>query len=708
MGHLPNSARLTRTGLLVLGLLPIAGRFLPATAAWGFHHAAYLPVAASAALIAVWGLLLLRPVRHRMDGFLFERVGGWLFGPSIRPVWLVSLFSTALFVVLRTPTRFLGDGVLVGELAGLGSRFRIHDMMDYLLHRLILQATGGAGSKEASFRLYVFGSWLAGFIAVATALLLLRRSRKMPVQAKVFAFALWLLAAPSLLYCGYVESYGYLSIALLGFLWSGAMAQRGEIPPWVPGLFFGLAGFFHTTVLFAAPAWLLLALRPGVDRPRRGRWAAQVLLPGIVLPLAAIGIHLALGYDSQYFRRDFIESKNQRHVLIALAGPHGLLSLRHAKDLLNWLILVTPVTGWLLISRARAIRERLREPDIAFLALQVASFLLPFLLIDRKLGAARDWDLLTPQIAGFAFLAARLWEPECVAREDAGILPPVRIAAPWVAMLLVAPWLAMNSTTEGAIRRFDEMRRDFPTFARAYSAEELAKYNYERGNNEKSLAYYQECVNTYPGNARTRILLGSSYYTLNRLDEAEAQYDKALEIDPTSILAMEGKARTALKRDRTDEALDLYRRLKPYMPNNPEFWSGYGYAALCQNKYAEGRDAFLRAIQLSPDSRVYYYAGLAYAYLEDWDPAIDYLQRSLAAGDAPVKTPSALAAALEARYAAVTARGGRGADADLRESRDIVTRGLSAYPEDRQLREQLRHIEQVIAGQEKPANLLGD
>jgi hypothetical protein len=153
MEQVPNSARLTRTGLLVLGLLPVAGRFLPATASWGFHHAAYLPAAVSAVLLAAWGLLLLRPVRRRIDGLLFERVGGWIFGPSIHPVWIVSLFSTALFVALRTPTRFLGDGVLVGELAGLGSRFRIHDMMDYLLHRLILQATSGAGSTEASFRL---------------------------------------------------------------------------------------------------------------------------------------------------------------------------------------------------------------------------------------------------------------------------------------------------------------------------------------------------------------------------------------------------------------------------------------------------------------------------------------------------------------------------------------------------------------------------
>lgn len=695
-------------GLLAIGLLPVAGRFLPATAAWGFHHAAYLPAAVSIAMLAGWLLLFVRPLRRGLAPFLFDRVGGWIFGASIRPALAVSAVFTAIFVALKTPTRFLGDGVLVGELAGLGARYRIHDMMDYQLHRLVLQAIGGAGSKEISFRLYVLGSWLAGFLAVATALLLLRRSRRLSIPVKMAAFSLWILAAPTLLYCGYVESYGLFSVAMLGFLWSGALAQRGESPPWLAGLFFGLAGFFHTTAVFAAPAWLLLALRPGVDHPRKGPWAAQVILPGLALPLLAIGIHVALGYNGEFFRRDFFESKNQRHLLIALAGPHGLFSLRHAKDILNWLILAAPVTGWLIAARARAARERLKEPDIAFLALQTVCFLLPFLLLDRKLGAARDWDLLAPQIAGFAFLSARLWETDLGDARDEGILPPLRVAAPGVALLLVAPWLILNATTDPAIRRFDEMRRDFPTFARAYSAEELAKYYYEHGMNEKSLAYYQECVATYPGNARTRILLGSSYFTLGRLDEAEAQYDKALTIEPSNTLALEGKARLDLRRGDTAGALEAYRRVRPYRENDPDFWSGYGYAALCEKRYAEGRDAFLRAIQIRPDSRVLYYAGLANAYLEEWDAAAGYFQRSMDAGDAPVKTASALAATLEARYAAAVAKPGGASDQDLRTALEIVRRGIAAYPEDPQLAHQASHLEAVLAGREKPDNLLSE
>jgi tetratricopeptide (TPR) repeat protein len=700
--------RFAQAGLLLLGLLPILGRFLPPTLGWGFRHAAYLPLGFSAILLAVWVGLFIRPVRRFLAGLLFDRLGGWLFGGPFYPVLIVSSLATLLFVVLRTPTRFLGDGVLIGELAALGSPFRIHDMMDYLLHRLVLQAIGGAGSKEISFRLYAFASWVAGFVAVLTALSLLRRSRLLPIPTKVLIFALWILAAPVLLYCGYTESYAFLSIAMLGFLWSGAMAQRGDAPPWMPGLFFGLAGFFHSTASFAAPAWLFLALRPGVRKAPRGRWAAQILLPGILLPLIAIGIHLALGYNGEMFRRDVIQSKNQRHLLIALTGPHGLFSFLQVKDLLNWLLLVVPVSGWLLLARVRAIRLRLREPEIAFLVVQIGCFLLPFLLLDRKLGAARDWDLLTPQIAGFAFLAARLWESESVTAPDERFLPPVRIAAPWIALLFVAPWLAVNASREGTIRRFDEMRRDFPTFARAYSAEELAKYNYEQADFQRALVLYQECVETYPKNARTRILLGSTYLVLNRLEEAGAQYDKALELDPNSWLAMDSKARLDLRTGKSAEALSLYRRLRPYMEREPDFWSGYGYAALAEKKYAEGRDAFLRGMALKPAGKTIYYAGLAHAYLGEWDDAVTLLRRSLDEGSDALTTVSALAATLEARYAAAVAAGGQGSRQDLETARDLVKQGLESRPKDRQLTVQLNHLERVLAGQEKAANLLLD
>jgi tetratricopeptide (TPR) repeat protein len=710
--------RLAIAGLGVLGLLPVLGRFLPPTWSWGFHHAAYLPFGATLLLCAGWLLLWIPALRDPIDRALFEWFSPRLFrGPALWPV-LVCLTAVGGFLLLRTPVHLLGDGVLVGELVGKGADFRAHDAMDYLLHRAVFRALSPEAKMADSFRIYTVGSWIAGALAVTVALGLLRRSR-LPDPQKLLVFGLWLFAAPTLLYCGYVESYGYLSVALLGFLWSGALARRGEIAPWIPGLFFGLALFFHTTALFAAPALLWLALRPAGPRAGRKGWAAQVLLPAAALPLIAIAIHVAAGYDQAWLRREFLESKNQKRVLIPWTGPHGLFSIIQLKDSLNWLLLVLPVTGWLVILRmgigkkpGRAVvgprsPERQhplrRPPEESFLLVQAASFLLPFLLLDRKLGAARDWDLLVAQVAGFPFLAAVLWMDVEEAGDGKGrrILPSVRFAALWVALLMGVPWFAVNAGRESSLRRYDEIRRDFAPHPRSYAAEELAKYFRDHGDTQRSLGYYQECVEIFPHNARTRTLLGTNYLMLGRIEEAKAQYDKAIEIDPDNWMALDVRGKLAIRMKDYATALRCFRDYVAVRSNDVSGWVSYGHAALQQKAYQEAYDAFVRAAALRPDPVLYYSQGIAAVYLRRWDEGIAALHQAVRITPTDEKYLHALAAAYEARYVEAGKSGSR---SDLDAAFRLAQQSLAMKPEDPGLKAYARHLESVIAGSEPARN----
>ncbi|MBD3161880.1 MAG: tetratricopeptide repeat protein, partial [Candidatus Eisenbacteria bacterium] len=618
-------------GLLLIGSLAIAGRFLPPTLAWGFHHTAYVPLWAWGLVAAGWVAVLVPAFRRSLLAPALESFGDWLFrGSILRPVF-VAVLCAGLFLLLRVRTHLLGDGILIGELVARGASFRAHDAMDYLIHLHTLKALGRIGDGAASFRLYQAGSILAGFLAVLLAGLLLRRTR-LNVSTRALAFLLWLVAAPTLLYCGYVESYGFFSVMMLGFLWSGAMAQRGELPPWVPGLLYGFAFFFHTTALFAAPALLWLALRPGPKRIARRSWALLVLGPAVLGPLLAVGFHLAAGYNEAWLRKEFLDSKNQRTVLINLTGSHGLFSFVHWKDLANWLLLVVPVTGLLIAARVRVLRSRLREPDLAFLLVQVACFLIPFLLLDRKLGAARDWDLLTPQVAGFAWMAARLWERGDGRTEAPVRLPALRASAVWIALLLVAPWIAVNASTERSLARFAEVKADYARHPRSYATEELAKYYRDHGDLEKALRFYEQTVAIFPHNARTRILLGTSYLALDRIDEARAQYDEALEIDPENWLALDMRAKLALREQDYETALPLYRKLTPKRPSDAMAWAGHGFAAYHQQRYEEAYEAFARSVRLQADPRILYYAGLSAGSVGRFDAAIRHLRRAVEGG----------------------------------------------------------------------------
>ena len=573
--------------------------------------------------------------------------------------------------------------------------------MDYLLHLHALKALGRSGDAAASFRLYEVGSFLAGFLAVGLAGLLLRRARG-PAPARALTFLLWLFAAQTLLYCGYVESYGFFSVMMIGFLWGGAMVQRGDLPPWVAGLFFGFAFFFHTTALFAAPALLWLALRPGPKGARRGSWAFAVLGTALIGPLLAVGFHLAAGFDAAWFQREFIESKNQRTVLIGLTGSHGLLSLVHWKDLANWLVLVAPVTGILIASRLRLLRGRLGEPDLAFLTVHLLLFLIPFVGLDRKLGAARDWDLLAPQTAGLAWLASRLCERNGRAGEGAVRLPELREAAVWIALLAAAPWFAVNASTERSLRRFSEVKADYAPHPRSYATEELAKYYRDRGDLERALRHYEEAVEIFPHNARTRILLGTSYLALDRLDEARAQYDEAIAIDPESWLAIDMRAKLALREQDHEKALDLFRKLAPRRPSDPLAWAGYGFAAYHRGQREEARSAFARSVAIQPDPQILYYAGLSSGNVGRFDEAIDYLRRAIEAGGPGAGPLYALAAAHESRYAARLREEGRADPADLRRARDLAAQALELDPDDEAIRGYLGELEAILAGETPP------
>jgi tetratricopeptide (TPR) repeat protein len=688
-------------GLLALGLLPIVGRFVSPTLGWGIHLLAYLPAYAWFISIPGWLLLLIPPWRRLVVRFAYDHVGGALFGRSWIPAVVVTLFLSVVFVLLRTPTHLLGDGVLVGELAGRGAEFRAHDGMDYLLHRLALQALGKVGDMDASFRLYAWGSVIAGAFGVFTALFLLRRSR-LPVETRTLIFLLWTLSASTLLFCGYVESYGFLAVAMMGFLWSGAMAQRGEVRPWVPGFFFGLALFFHLMAVLALPALVWLIAKPGPRKAARGGWAAAIVLPALIIPAVGLLAHVVAGFDAGWFRHEFLESKNQRSMLVGLTGSHGLLSFRHWKDLVNWMLLVTPVAGWMVTARAGELRRRWREPEFAFLLIQLGCFAAVFLILDRKLGGARDWDIFAPHVAGLCWLAARMGEPEIEVADKDRLLPPIRFAAPWVALLIAFPWFAVNATREASVGRFTEMRTDFPAFQRAYATEELAKYFRDRGDLKRSLPLYEESVRTYPRNARTRILLGTNYLALGRTREAQEQFDEALRLDPDNWMALDLKAKLAIQADDYGLALELYRKLAPIRSADPEVWAGFGYAALRQGNLDEALDAFRRAVALRPDPQYDYYTGLVCASLGRWDEAVEALGRSVR-GDKDGMYYHALAMALEAREAA---RGGPPIPNGLTAAQAAAARAVERAPKSVTILSYQRHIDRVVAGEEPPRDLI--
>jgi len=466
--------------------------------------------------------------------------------------------------------------------------------------------------------------------------------------------------------------------------------------------------FFHSLGLLALPGLVWLLLRPpeGAASPRR--WRAMLLAPAVLLPLAAGLAHLAAGFDAGWFRHEILEGRNQRSLLVALAGPHGLLSLAYARDLANWLLLAVPVSGWLALTGARALARRRAEPGVGFLLVHLAGVLVAFLLMDRKLGVARDWDIFAPQAAAPALLAALVWaERPAPAGGRTRLLPSLSGAAPWVALLLLWPWLAVNASREGSLRRFDAVLAGFPPAQRAYALEDLAKYHRDRGDAGRALAYYEACVRANPRNERTRVQLGAAYAKLARFEDAERELGEALRLDPGDGVAFDMRAKVAFNRQDFATALELSRRATALLPEDADAWSTRGLAAFQADSFPEARQALLRSVTLRAEVRTWYYLGLSCAALERWDEAVGALQRAVGSAEPDNRLRLGLAAALEAREAARSARTGPLDRAALVAARALAARSAELAPGDSVAVTYLRHLDDVLWGRARPRNTLG-
>lgn len=96
---------------------------------------------------------------------------------------------------------------------------------------------------------------------------------------------------------------------------------------------------------------------------------------------------------------------------------------------------------------------------------------------------------------------------------------------------------------------------------------------------------------------------GNNYYQQGNYGQAEEQYRKALEYDPTSTTAQFNLANTLVKLDKADEAMQAYEELaKKTKDKELQAKSYYNQGVLLsqQKKLEESIEAYKKALRLNP------------------------------------------------------------------------------------------------------------
>jgi Flp pilus assembly protein TadD len=148
-----------------------------------------------------------------------------------------------------------------------------------------------------------------------------------------------------------------------------------------------------------------------------------------------------------------------------------------------------------------------------------------------------------------------------------------------------------------------------------------ARATYEQGlshlNDKRvslGLASFQEAVRLDPGSALYHNTLGVVYlHYLSKPAEAQAEFQKAIDLDATYAEALTNLGVTLAQQGRWDDAVATYRKAisLPIYPTPEVAYANLGWAYLNLGKPREAEESYRAAIQLQPKfPEAYYFLGV--------------------------------------------------------------------------------------------------
>jgi tetratricopeptide (TPR) repeat protein len=118
---------------------------------------------------------------------------------------------------------------------------------------------------------------------------------------------------------------------------------------------------------------------------------------------------------------------------------------------------------------------------------------------------------------------------------------------------------------------------------------------------EEAVANYDRALAVQPDNAETLTNRGVSLYALGRFAEALESYDRALALQPALLVALSNRGNTLKELKRFEDALASYDRALVLRPDYAEAHYNRGNALHALGRFEEALASYDRALALGPD-----------------------------------------------------------------------------------------------------------
>jgi tetratricopeptide (TPR) repeat protein len=363
---------------------------------WGFNHLIFLPPVYAIIYFVLGGAALITPFLSisRKWG---ESFAGWLsrvLYDSPRKYFHRLIFIavlSVLFIIFRAPTHFGGDGYQY--LANIGSPSGTFiKWSEIAITRLLLtvQSLIGPRSQQTALAAFQIVSVFSGMITVWFFFLI----SEITVENKtgrIIIFFTSLFSGAALLFFGYVENYPMLWIGLTGFTYFGLKYIKTDSGFMIAGLFLAFGITIHFLMAVFIPAYIYLIFCKGKMRAIYARLRPLFLGGGAILFIIVAVLFLKKYKSDLYFENIFLPPFHGKPI----APYYALFSPSHLVDILNQLLLLSPLLPFFVVLSAGNLSKVFKDKSGSFLALASIGSLLFLFIIDPTLAMPRDWDLFS-------------------------------------------------------------------------------------------------------------------------------------------------------------------------------------------------------------------------------------------------------------------------------------------------------------------------
>lgn len=624
----------------ICGILILAhfiSSFFPKSRLWGINHLAYFPLWIRV-IVTLLGLSVLLP-------WLNERINVTLrkFLDFVQKVFsrrryfwylIFSLASVGIFYLLRDQTHFLGDGAQIISLLEKGKlHIKWTEPLEIFVH-LYVYSFVSLFLKIGAGTLYSWISIFAGAIFVFFLFLFSELLGK-DKEEGVLVFMLLGSMGSLQLFCGYVEHYTILYLALISYLYFSLRFLENKCGFLPVPIFFFLSIFSHFSAVYLFPSIIFLLWTGFEIKDKKIKRYLRWIIFGL-------SFFLLLGFLLFYLRNKWMLGQ----VFVPLhpgsyyAPDYTLFSLPHFLDFFSLQLLLSPV-GLILLLALISYRNKkgkvlitLNGRLLNFLII-VSFFQLAYgFLLNPGLGMARDWDLFSASALGYTLLGIYFLIKVIKDKKTFKYVSTVLI---FTSLFSTLPWILINHNPQLSIKRFrdlleldlkksrngrfileqyfsvrgmkEEKDKESKLFWEKFPEFDLTERGLEyfrAGKIEEAIPFLQKAIQIEPGLAEAHNFLGLAYYNKGKISKAELEYLEAIKLRPDYVKSYINLGHLYTSKNEVEKAIKVYERAVKLKTEEPEVYNNLGLFYLAKNKLSKAKSSIQKAIALRADSHIFY------------------------------------------------------------------------------------------------------